>query len=87
MAQGAAQSIEGAYELFNLLKENNEDALNIYFKNRSTRVKTIQKRSNFNFFAFHISNPLIQKVRNIILKILVKNKRFINSYLGEVYKN
>jgi salicylate hydroxylase len=87
MAQGASQSIEGAYELFNLLKENNEDAHNIYFKNRSTRVKTIQKRSNFNFFAFHISNPLIQKVRNIILKILVKNKRFINSYLGEVYKN
>ena len=87
MAQGASQSIEGAHVLFNLLKENNEDAHNIYFKNRLTRVKTIQKRSNFNFFAFHISNPLVKKVRNMILKRLVKNKRFIDSYLGEVYKN
>ena len=85
MAQGASQSIEGAYDLFNLLKENNEDAHNIYFKNRLTRVKTIQKRSNFNFFAFHISNPLIQKIRNTILKYLVKNKKFISRYLGKVY--
>ena len=85
MAQGASQSIEGAYNLFNLLKENNEDVHNIYFKNRLTRVKTIQKRSNFNFFAFHISNPLIQKIRNTILKYLVKNKKFISRYLGEVY--
>ena len=85
MAQGASQSIEGAYDLFNLLKENNEDAHNIYFKNRLTRVKTVQKRSNFNFFAFHISNPLIQKIRNTILKYLVKNKKFISRYLGEVY--
>jgi len=87
MAQGASQSIEGAYDLFNLLKENNEDVHNIYFKNRLTRVKTIQKRSNFNFFAFHISNQLVKKLRNMILKRLVKNKRFIDSYLGEVYKN
>ena len=85
MAQGASQSIEGAYDLFNLLKENNEDVHNIYFKNRLKRVKTIQKRSNFNFFAFHISNPLIQKIRNTILKYLVKNKKFISRYLGEVY--
>jgi len=85
MAQGASQSIEGAYDLFNLLKENNEDVHNIYFKNRLTRVKTIQKRSNFNFFAFHISNPLIQKIRNTILKYLVKKKKFISRYLGEVY--
>jgi salicylate hydroxylase len=87
MAQGASQSIEGAYNLFNLLKENNKDTHNIYFKNRLTRIKTIQKRSNFNFFVFHISNPLVKKVRNMILKRLVKNKRFIDSYLGEVYKN
>jgi len=85
MAQGASQSIEGAYDLFNLLKENNEDAHNIYFKNRSRRMKAIQKRSNFNFFAFHISNPWIQIIRNTILKHLVKNKKFINRYLGKVY--
>ena len=87
MAQGASQSVEGAYELFNLLKENNTNLHEVYFKNRLTRVKTIQKRSNFNFFAFHISNQLVKKLRNMILKRLVKNKRFIDSYLGEVYKN
>ena len=87
MAQGASQSIEGAQDLFNLLKDNNENAHNIYFKNRSRRVKIIKKKSDFNFFIFHISNPFIKKVRNIILKKLVKNKIFINNYLGEVYKN
>ena len=87
MAQGASQSIEGAYELFNLLKENTEDAHNIYFKNRSKRIKIIKKRSDFNFFAFHISNPFLKKIRNIILKILVKNNHFIDNFLGEVYKN
>ena len=63
MAQGASQSIEGAYELFNLLKENNKDAHNIYFRNRSERVRIIKKRSDLNFFAFHISNSIIKKVR------------------------
>ena len=87
MAQGASQSIESAYELFNLLKENDENAHNIYFKNRSRRVKIVKKRSDFNLFVFHISNPFLKKVRNIILKKLVKSKRFINSYLSEVYKN
>ena len=87
MAQGASQSIESANDLFNLLKKNNEDSHSIYFKNRSRRVKIIKKRSDFNFFVFHISNPLIQRVRNMILKKLVKNKIFINSYLGKVYKN
>ena len=87
MAQGASQSIEGAYDLFNLLKENNENAHNIYFENRRSRIKIIKRRSDFNFFAFHISNPLIEKIRNIILKRLVKNNSFIKSYLGYVYKN
>ena len=84
---GASQSIEGAFDLFNLLKENNNDTYNIYFRRRSERAKLIKKRSNFNFFAFHISNPAIQAIRNMILKILVKRKTFMNSYLGKVYKN
>jgi len=87
MAQGAAQSIEGAYDLFNLLKGSNEDAHNIYFKNRSARVKIIKRRSNLNFFAFHLSSSFMQKTRNILLKFLVKRKTFIESYLGKVYKN
>ena len=47
----------------------------------------IKKRSDFNFFAFHISNPFIKKIRNVFLKRLVKSKSFIINYLGEVYKN
>jgi salicylate hydroxylase len=86
-AQGASQSIEGAYELFELLKESNEDAHNIYFNNRLRRVKSIKKRSDFNFFAFHISNSLLKKARNIILKKMVKSNRFIDNYIGEIYKN
>jgi salicylate hydroxylase len=87
MAQGASQSIESAYELYNLLKSENKNAHNIYFKNRSERVKSIKKRSDLNFLAFHISNSIIKKIRNTILKRLVKNDSFINSYLGEVYKD
>ena len=87
MAQGASQSIEGAYELFSLLQENNEDTHNIYFNNRSKRVNIIKKKSNLNFFVFHISNSIIKKIRNIILKKIVKSKSFIRSYLGQVYKN
>ena len=87
MAQGATQSIEGAYDLFSLLKENNEETHNIYFKNRSAKVKIIKRRSNLNFFAFHLSSSFMQKIRNIFLKFLVKRKTFIEGYLGKVYRN
>ncbi len=87
MAQGASQSIEGAFQLFNLFKENNKNAHNIYFKKRLERTKLIKKRSDLNFFVFHISIPLIKKIRNAILKRLIKREDFINSYLGKVYKN
>ena len=86
LAQGAGQSIESAYEIFNLLKENKLDS-DTYFKLRSKRAKIVRKRSNFNFFAFHFSNSLIQNIRNMILRFLVKRKKFIESYLGKVYKN
>ena len=87
MAQGATQSIEGAFDLFNLLKENNEDAHNIYFMDRSERVKIIKRRSNLNFFVFHFSSSFMQKIRNIFLKFLVKRKNFIEGYLGKIYRN
>ena len=86
LAQGAGQSIESAYEIFNLLKENKLDSYT-YFKLRSKRAKIVRKRSNLNFFAFHFSNSFIQNIRNMILRFLVKRKKFIKSYLGEVYKN
>ena len=44
-------------------------------------------RSKLNQFAFHLSNPLTVFFRNIFLKILVKNKKFLENYLGKVYKN
>ena len=87
LAQGAGQSIESAYELFNLIKNQNPDASNVYFKKRSERVKITKRRSDFNFFIFHFSSSVMQKIRNIFLKFLVKKKGFINSYLGKVYKN
>ena len=87
LAQGAGQSVESAYELFNLIKNQNPDASNIYFKKRSERVKITKRRSDLNFFAFHFSSSIMQKIRNIFLKFLIKRKFFINSYLGTVYKN
>jgi len=87
MAQGASQSIEGSFELYNLLKENNKNSQKLYFKKRSERANLIKKRSNLNFYAFHISHNILKKIRNIILKYIVKNRSFIRNYLGEVYKS
>ena len=86
LAQGAGQSIESAYEIFNLLKENKLDS-DTYFELRSVRAKIVRKRSNLNFFIFHFSNSLMQNIRNMILRFLVKRKKFIESYLGKVYEN
>ena len=86
MAQGASQAIESAYEIFNLIKDNNLDIQNTYMNNRIKRTNLIIKRSKFNYFVFHISNLILKIFRNNILKILVKNKNFIRSYLGKIYK-
>ena len=83
-AQGASQSIEGAYELFENIKNNTKSD---FFKNRVYKTKMVNFRSKFNQFVFHLSNPLTIFLRNIFLKILVKNRMFLNSYLGKIYKN
>ena len=83
-AQGASQSIEGAYELFKSIENNTE---NNFFKNRVNKTKMVNIRSKFNQFAFHLSNPLTAFLRNIFLKRLVKNKKFLESYLGKIYRN
>ena len=54
---------------------------------RTKRVKMINRRSNFNQFAFHLSNPVMTFFRNILMKYLVKNENFLKSYLGKIYKN
>ena len=87
MAQGAGQSIESAHEIFTLLQKGKLDKNNTYFEERSRRAKIVRKRSNFNFFAFHFSSSIMQKIRNTFLKFLVKRKTFIQGYLGKVYKN
>ena len=83
-AQGASQSIEGAYDLFKSIENSTESN---FFKNRVNKTKMVNTRSKFNQFAFHLSNPLTIFFRNIFLKRLVKNKKFLESYLGKVYRN
>ena len=80
-AQGASQSIEGSYELYESILNNNN-----FHNKRMQRIKMINNRSNFNQFAFHLSNPIMIFFRNISLKLLTKNKKFLESYLGKVYK-
>ena len=82
-AQGASQSIEVAHELYKNF-ENKNDQFN---KERIKRTKMIDRKSRFNYFAFHLSNPLMIFVRNLLIRYLVKNNKFINSYLGKIYKN
>ena len=86
MAQGASQAVESANEIFELINNNHIEIQDQYFEKRIQRTNLIYKRSKFNFFGFHISNPLLKIVRNKILKRLTKNKSFINSYLGKIYK-
>ena len=87
LAQGAGQSIESAYELFNLLRSQKNDIQKSYYQERLKRAKIIRKRSNFNFIAFHFSSSILQAIRNFFMKILVKRKSFVSAYLKIVYKN
>ena len=82
-AQGASQSIEGASELFDNIVNNKKN----YYENRVAKVKMINNRSKLNQFAFQASNPVIVFFRNISLKLLTKNKKFLENYLGKIYKN
>ncbi len=82
-AQGASQSIEGAYELFENLRNNTKRD---FFKIRVNKTKMVNIRSKFNQFVFHLSNPVTRFLRNIFLKRLVKNKKFLENYLGKIYR-
>ena len=83
-AQGASQSIEGAYELFKSIENNTEDD---FFKKRVSKTKMVNNRSKLNQFAFHLSHPLTIFLRNLFLKKIVKNKKFLETYLGKIYNN
>ena len=82
-AQGASQSIEAAFELYESLKNGNNEFTN----QRIERTKMINKKSKFNYFVFHLSNPFMAFARDLTMRHLVKNKKFIDSYLGKIYKN
>ena len=73
LAQGASQSIEAANEIFKLICSNNKDIQNEYFKKRIKRTNLIKKRSKFNYFGFHITNPILKILRNFFLKRFLKN--------------
>ena len=82
-AQGASQSIEVAHELFQSFENENKQ----FNKERTRRTKMIDRKSRLNYFAFHLSNPLMCFARNLLIKYLAKNRKFINNYLGKIYKN
>jgi salicylate hydroxylase len=82
-AQGASQSIEVAHELY----QNFENENNQFNKERIKRTKMIDRKSKLNYFVFHLSSPLMCFVRDLIMRYIVQNKKFINSYLGKIYKN
>ena len=86
MAQGASQSIESADELFKILEKDNDNKQDIYFANRLERVKIISRRSNFNFFVFHLCNSFFVIARNFILRKLIYNNKFIDTFLRRVFR-
>ena len=82
-AQGASQSIEASKALYDEIINNT----NNYYKKRAEKLKKVNWRSKLNYFAFHLSNPLTILVRNIFLKYLTKNDKFLEVYLGKIYRN
>ena len=82
-AQGASQSIESGSDLFDEIMTNK----NNFYNSRVAKVKMINNRSKLNQFAFQVSNPIIVFFRNFSLKILTKNRKFLENYLGKIYKN
>jgi len=72
-AQGASQSIESS-------KDD-------YYEKRIKKLNSVNWRSKLNYFSFHLSNPIVASFRNSILKVLVKNNKFLDNYLGRIYRN
>ena len=86
MAQGASQSIEAAYELFNLLSENTKGVQNLYFDKRVERIRLVNNRSMLNYHSFHLSNPLMIRARNFFLKKITRSEKLLNRYLANIYQ-
>jgi len=82
-AQGASQSIETSNDLFENIKNNND----IFYKERINKINSVNWRSKLNHFAFHLKNPLSIFIRNICLKYITKNEKFLENYLGKIYRD
>ena len=82
-AQGASQSIETSNDLLQNIKNNND----IFYKERINKINSVNWRSKLNHFAFHLKNPLSIFIRNICLKYLTKNEKFLENYLGKIYRD
>ena len=80
-----AVHFEDAYELSLLLSKNVTNAHVTYYDKRSKKINSIIYRSKLNYFSFHLSNSLLSKIRNYLMKTMTKNKKFLNLYLGKVY--
>ena len=82
-AQGASQGIETTKDIFeSIISESN-----YLYKKRLRKISSVNLRSKLNHFVFHLSNPINILIRNIILKYISRNKKFLDSYLGKIYKN
>jgi salicylate hydroxylase len=82
-AQGASQSIETSNDLFANIKNNNDR----FYKERINKINSINWRSKVNHLSFHLKNPLFIFIRNICLKYLTKNEKFLENYLGKIYRD
>ena len=82
-AQGASQSIEASKELFDKIENKGDD----YYSKRIKKLNSVNWRSKLNFFSFHLSNPIVASFRNSTLKVLVKSNKFLDSYLGKIYRD
>ncbi len=82
-AQGASQSIASSKDAYDEIENNTDN----YYQKRNEKIKVVNSRSMLNYFAFHLSNPFTIFLRNIFLKYLSKNKKFLENYLGKIYKN
>ena len=81
-AQGASQSIETANDILkSILKGTNG-----FYQERIRSISSINNKSKLNHFSFHLSNPINIFIRNKILKYLSKNKKFLENYLGKIYR-
>ena len=82
-AQGASQSIKTSNDLFEDIKNNN----NKLYKEKIIKINSVNWKSKLNHLAFQLKNPLFISIRNASLKYLTKNEKFLESYLGKIYRD